>query len=115
MTDHPTPLCAVFAVNTTPTAVVRAIHNLLDAAAEPVTIEVVCFGPGLGEALRCSDISLEMRALIDLASITVKACRNSLDGRGLGDDDLLMGVEMVPAAVFHIARRQRDGSSQLYT
>ena len=115
MTDHPTPLRVVFAVNTTPTAVVRAIHNLLDAATEPVTIEVVCFGPGLDAALRCSDVSLEMRALIDSASITVKACRNSLEGRGLGDDDLLMGVEVVPAAVLHLARRQRDGWSQLYT
>ncbi|ANQ75395.1 MAG: DsrE family protein [Rhodococcus sp. (in: high G+C Gram-positive bacteria)] len=114
MTDHPTPLRVVFAVNTTPTVVVRAIHNLLDAATEPVTIEVVCFGPGLDAALRCSDISLEMRALIDSASITVKACRNSLEGRGLGDDDLLMGVEVVPAVVLHLARRQRDGWSQLY-
>jgi len=38
VTDHPTPLRVVFAVNTTPTVVVRAIHNLLDAATEPVTI-----------------------------------------------------------------------------
>ncbi|OZF49327.1 DsrE family protein [Rhodococcus sp. 14-1411-2a] len=115
MSDHTEPLRVVFAVNATPTVVVSAIHNLRGAASEPVTIEVVCFGAGLDAALRCSDISLEMRALIDSATITVAACRNSLNSRGLGDDDLLMGVDVVPAAVLHLARRQRDGWSQLYS
>ncbi|BAE46177.1 DsrE family protein [Rhodococcus erythropolis] len=115
MSDHTEPLRVVFAVNTTPTVVVSAIHNLRAAASEPVAIEVVCFGAGLEAALGCSDVSVEMRALIDSAAITVTACRNSLNGRGLGDDDLLMGVDVIPAAVLHLAQRQRDGWSQLYS
>src|SRR3546814_2918828 len=51
-------------------------------------------------------------SLIDSAAITVTACRNSLNGRGLGDDDLLMGVDVIPAAVLHLAQRQRDGRSE---
>ena len=47
------------------------------------------------------------------AGVRFLACANTLDGRGLSAEALLPGVEVVPAAVWHLARRQHEGWSYL--
>jgi intracellular sulfur oxidation DsrE/DsrF family protein len=43
----------------------------------------------------------------------VQACHNTLQARGLTPQALTEGVGVVPAAVLHLARRQRAGWAYL--
>jgi intracellular sulfur oxidation DsrE/DsrF family protein len=105
-------LRVVFAVNTADGAELRAARNLLDAAEEPVQLELVCFGAGLDIALAGGTHAEPLRELM-ARGVTVHACRNTLHGRGLDAAALADGVGVVPAAVLHLARRQRAGWSYL--
>lgn len=87
----------------------RLLTNVTNLRAEmSVTVLVVCFGPGL-------DLVLPGGELTDLvagqltAGVGFAACANTMRGRDLAAEDLLVGVEVVPAGVAEIARRQLLG------
>jgi intracellular sulfur oxidation DsrE/DsrF family protein len=91
---------------------IRACRNLLRAAEEPVRAELVCFGPGLDLALVDGPHVGDLRALMS-AGVSVQACANTLNARGLTAEALEDGVGVVPAAVLHLARRQQAGWAYL--
>ncbi len=90
----------------------RALRNLLAAADLPVTVELVCYGPGI-ELAFAGGVWTDGTRELQESGVRVLACANSLDPQGLNPEDLLPGVEIVPAAVWHLARRQYEGWSYL--
>ncbi|MCN9244807.1 DsrE family protein [Streptomyces sp. RY43-2] len=92
-----------------PDRVVRAVRNLVAAADRPVEVEVVVYGSGLDLVLRGGS-DTEITRLLE-SGARVLACANSLAGRDLTDDALVPGVEVVPAAVWHLTVRQHEGWS----
>ncbi|MGV9253876.1 DsrE family protein [Streptomyces sp. NPDC003697] len=92
-----------------PEHVVRAVTNLLTSADRPVEVEVVLYGAGLDLVL--GDETAEQMARLRQAGARLFACADSLAGRGLGAGHVLPGVEVVPAAVWHVALRQHEGWS----
>lgn len=90
----------------------RAVRNLTAAADLPVEVEMVCYGAGIDMVLAGHPLAEETRALQD-EGIGLSACANTLRARGLEADALIPGVTVVPAAVWHLARRQHEGWSYL--
>ena len=86
-------------------------RNLLEDDSTPVE-EVVVVATGDGVSLLTDD-STEPEAVASLAEdgVSFRACGNSLESRDLSDDDLLDGVETVPAGVGEVVERQADGYS----
>ena len=102
------PTVRVVAGAATADRAVRAVGNLLTASDLPVTVELVCYGPGIDLALAGGAAAERVRQLQE-RGVTVLACANSLTGRGLTAEALLPGVEIVKAAVWHLVRRQHEG------
>ncbi|MFF9481846.1 DsrE family protein [Streptomyces sp. NPDC014733] len=90
----------------------RAIGNLLRAADLPLEVEAVCSGDGIGLVLADGPHAGTVATLRE-AGVRFLACANTLSGRGLTADDLAEGVGVVPAAVWHLVRRQHEGWSFL--
>lgn len=89
----------------------QAVHNLLRAADLPVLVEVVCYGDGIDLVL--DGPAASATAALQADGVRFLACANTLNGRGLSAAALLHGVGIVPAAVWHLARRQDEGWSYL--
>lgn len=92
-------------------AVLQNVRNLMRALTG-VPVELVTHGPGVDLAL---GVSAERNALTELMAegLTVQACRNTLDARGLDAAELTVGVDVVDSGVAHLARRQFDGWAYL--
>ncbi len=73
-----------------------------------VAIEIVVQGPSVRQLIPGAE-PLENVA----RGITVYACENSLRSAGMESADLQPNVEVVPAAVSHIATRQFQGAAYI--
>lgn len=88
---------------------VSNVQNLLeDDTTDTDAVALVANGPGV--SLLTSD-STKKQAVEKLATngVSLLACQNSLDAKGMTEDDLLSGVETVPAGVGELTKLQADG------
>ena len=92
---------------------VRNLGNLLDAG-EPAAGElaVIVHGDALGLVLEGSPVAAELAELLE-RGVSVRACENTLAGRGATAEDLLPGVDVVPSGVAEAVRLQREGRAYL--
>ncbi|SCY53235.1 DsrE family protein [Thiohalorhabdus denitrificans] len=89
------------------------ILRQLDNQAQLVAVG---FGPGLRLLLKESTetVSAEQTDRINSLmtyDVSFRACRNTMDAMGVADENLLDGVEPVPAGVLEMARLQQEGYS----
>lgn len=90
------------------TGILRSAANARAALGTAAAIEVVVQGPGVQLLAKGSALN---EAVDDARQLGVQllACGNSLRSAGLEGSDLTAGVQTVPAAIAHLARRQWDG------
>ncbi|TJY69262.1 hypothetical protein E4J89_11950 [Arthrobacter sp. CAU 1506] len=88
--------------------ILRSAANARAELGPGAGIEVVIQGPGV--TLLASD-SPSVGAISSTAQLDVRilACGNSLRSAGLAAQDLIPGVDTVPAAIAHLAQRQWGG------
>lgn len=92
-------------------AVLQNVRNLMRALGD-VPVELVAHGPGVDLVAGTSpeqDVLGELMA----AGLQVRACRNTLDARGLTPAELPAGVDVVDSGVAQLARRQLEGWAYL--
>ncbi|MER6334021.1 DsrE family protein [Streptomyces sp. NPDC014983] len=90
----------------------QALGNLLRAADLPVEVEAVCYSDGI-DLLLAGGPHAEATAALQRDGVRFLACANTLRGRNITPDMLVDGVGVVPAALWHLARRQHEGWSYL--
>lgn len=88
--------------------VLRSISNLTAELGDRTPVELVAHGPGLAVALTRSPHAGQLRELLG-SGVAVAACGNTMRRENLTEDDLVPGVQVVPAGIAHIVRRQREG------
>lgn len=111
---EPTPMSTVFHFATdderSQKHALANVANLLDDESTP-TESVVLVANGGGIQLLDRDASAHpdrVAALLD-RGVSFLACENSMDAAGTTADDLVDGVETVPAGVGELTKRQTDG------
>jgi len=70
--------------------------------------EIVAYGPGIRMLTDDSIVAERVRATI-AAGVRVVACENTMAAMQLKHDDMLTGVDFVPAGVVEIIERQQQG------
>lgn len=88
--------------------VLRSTRNAVAALGPDVLMEAVIQGPGVVHLAQGSESDEDIGAAI-ASGVRVLACGNSLRSAGVPAEDLLPGVEVVPAAIAHLAERQWSG------
>jgi intracellular sulfur oxidation DsrE/DsrF family protein len=88
--------------------VLRSATNAADALPAGTAIEVVIQGPGVALLTGGSGFAEAIRAALE-RQISILACGNSLRSAAVPSDQLLPGVDTVPAAIAHLASRQWEG------
>jgi intracellular sulfur oxidation DsrE/DsrF family protein len=89
-------------------AVLRNVTNLLDEMGPGLEVEVVAHGPGIGVCLRDNPVAEIVRDLL-ARGVMVAACANTMRQNGIGPDELVDRVVVVPAGVAELVRRQHSG------
>ena len=83
-----------------------------DVGAANVDIEIVAYGPGIGMLkLESPTGSRIADAMKDKVKVT--ACENTMRGQKLTRDDMLSGINYVPAGVTEIMKKQGEGWAYL--
>lgn len=79
---------------------------------DKVDIEIVVFGPGIGMLKAESTVG---NRVVDAGTGGVKviACENTMKAQKLSRDDMLSGINYVPAGVAEIVERQKQGWAYL--
>lgn len=90
--------------------VLHNIQNLIDdLSADSVEVALVANGEGVKALLKSPNVhKRQVRKLAD-QGVEFLACRNSLRFLGLDKGDLLDFVEVIPAGVSALAKRQAEG------
>lgn len=88
--------------------ILRSAANARAALGRDAAIEVVIQGPGV-KLLAAGSPASEAIAGAEEPRVGILACGNSLRSAGMDTADLAPGVEMVPAAIAHLTRRQWAG------
>jgi intracellular sulfur oxidation DsrE/DsrF family protein len=92
---------------------VSNVGNLLgDDSLDVTAVAVVANGPGIG-LLREDSPHAEALASLAERGVALKACGNTLQGRGLSADDLLDGVKRVSSGVGELVQLQDQGYAYL--
>lgn len=89
-------------------SVLRNITNMLVELGADTVVELVVHGAGLSAATAAGPHAGEVRALLD-QGVTVAACANTMHAKGIGPEQLIDGVDIVPAGIAELVRRQREG------
>jgi hypothetical protein len=77
-----------------------------------VEIEIVAYGPGLNMVKTGSAVASRVDEGV-LSGLNIVACQNTMANQKVGKDQILPGVNSVPAGVVEIMRRQQQGWSYL--
>lgn len=86
------------------------VANLLDDESTPTeTVALVANGGGIELLARDASASPDRVVALADRGVTFLACENSMAAAGLTADDLVSGVETVPAGVGELTKRQADG------
>lgn len=90
--------------------VLHNIENLIDDLGQDnVEIELVSNSEGVTALLKVPNVHGAMVERLVSKGVRFTACANSLRQLGLGKDALLEHVEIVPAGVGELAKRQAEG------
>lgn len=89
-------------------SVLRNIRNLADELGGESPIELVVHGPGIAAVLDDAVHADQIRQILS-RGITVSACANTLREKDVPTNRLLAGVQVVPAGIAQLVRRQREG------
>lgn len=76
------------------------------------TFQIVVQGPLVRLLASGSELADDIGSTIS-DTVTVIACRNSMDRAGLSESELLTGLDTVPSAGAYLAARQWDGWAYL--
>ncbi|WP_158058349.1 DsrE family protein [Halorussus halophilus] len=88
---------------------VSNVQNLLaDETTDTDAVALVANGPGVSLLTSDSDQPKEVEQLAE-KGVSLLACQNSLDAKGMTEDDLLSGAETVPAGVGELTKLQAEG------
>ena len=91
-------------------SVLANVENLLDYDTEEVeTVAVVANSDAVYTFTKDSEHADHVRKLAESDGVEFLACSNSLDSRGVSTDDLVTGVDTVPAGVGEVSRLQYEG------
>ena len=88
--------------------VLRSSQNAVAALGPKVPVEAVIQGTGVARLAEGAGSEDAISGAV-ASGVRVLACGNSLRSAGVPAEDLLPGVEIVPAAIAHLAERQWDG------
>lgn len=88
--------------------VLRSSLNAVAALGPEVPIEAVIQGPGVAHLVEGAGFGEAISPAI-AGGVRILACGNSLRSAGVTAERLLPGIEIVPAAIAHLAERQWDG------
>jgi intracellular sulfur oxidation DsrE/DsrF family protein len=85
------------------------VANLLDDIdAAGVQVEIVFNGPAISALTVESALAADLSAL-RARGVGLLACTNSMVSAGLSNEDLMIGVTIIPAGISHLVRRQHEG------
>ncbi len=88
----------------------RNIDNLItDLGQDNVQVELVVNGEGVLVLLKSPNLLGDLIDKLHAKGVRFLACGNSLRGMGLTQEDLLPLIEIVPAGVGELARKQAEG------
>lgn len=91
-------------------AALANVENLLDVDNVDVeTVSVVVNGDAVHTLTRGSEHADRVLELAEADGVEFLACSNSLESRDISADDLLAGVDTVPAGIGAIVRLQHEG------
>ena len=79
-----------------------------DLGADQVAIEIVAYGPGIGQLKLESVLAARISEAI-AAGVSVQACENTMRNQKLVRDDMLPRVGYVPSGVVQLMKRQQEG------
>lgn len=86
------------------------VENLLAYDTEHVeTVSVVVNGDAVHTLTENSEHAERVQEIAEADGVEFLACTNSLESRDISADDLLAGVDTVPAGVGEVARLQHQG------
>lgn len=88
--------------------ILRSASNARAALGPGTGIEVVVQGPGVKLLATTASAAEAVNSARQL-DVSILACGNSMRSAGLKDKELAPGIDIVPAAIAHLARRQWDG------
>lgn len=108
-----TPFRAVFQVSDAdPKKWSLTLGNVKNAqeglGAANVTIEIVCYGPGVNMLKADSEVAARVQETMQ-AGINVFACQNTMRGMHLQPTDMVDKIGFVPAGVVEVIKRQTEG------
>lgn len=90
--------------------VLNNIKNLIvDVGRKSVEIELVANGPGVLALLKTPNLHGEDVDRLAGLGVRFLACANSMDVRGVSEETLLDAVEVVPAGITVLVKRQAQG------
>lgn len=88
----------------------NSLGNLLNAfPGEGVTVEVVAYGPKSIGLLRQGNNAATRLGELSGGGIRFLACANTLKNQNIPPEDLLPFVEVIPAGIAYVIRRQEEG------
>ena len=79
-----------------------------DLGTANVTIEIVCYGPGVNMLKAESEVANRVQETMQ-AGIGVYACQNTMRGMHLQAEDMIEKIGFVPAGVVELIKRQTEG------
>lgn len=79
-----------------------------DLGAKNVAIEIVAYGPGIG-MLKAESIAGNRVREAMATGIKVVACENTMTNQKITKNDMLPGIDYVPAGVVELMQRQQQG------
>lgn len=90
--------------------VLHNIQNLIDdLGPDNVEVALLANGEGVKALLRSPNVHKRQISKLAQQGVQLLACRNSLRFMGLGEDDVLEAVVIVPAGVSELVKKQADG------
>lgn len=87
----------------------KNIKNLIKAGEDyDLDIVLVANGPGVGGLTKSSDHREDIMDLI-AKGVEFSICQNAMLGAGLGEKDIIEGLNIVGAGVLEIVLKQKEG------
>lgn len=89
-------------------ALIRQLNNTLKALSN-VTVEVVAHADGIKMMLAGQSVVGNSIAKLATSGVTFLVCRNTLEAKGISEQELLESVSIIPSVVAHLIVRQSEG------
>ncbi|MCS6990286.1 MAG: DsrE family protein [Chitinophagales bacterium] len=93
-------------------ALMRQLGNITSLQPD-LQIEVICHGPGLEMVQKDRSQVADRIGQYVAKGVRFSACEFSMKERKVSKEQILEGVDYIPSAILHIARRQAEGWSYI--